>query len=769
MATKQLPDSGREFEQRALALARAIYDPSGLQGSAMLEGREHDGVFVAETAITAFEFTQLRTVDKVRGDAGKIAFALKRFGSQTENRFKSLQGFVVTLEEPTAEQRRAVKGVAQAESVQIDILSVLTLRTRLVDTESYLALRRAAPFGSAGFAVTPRPEESGMSVRYIEPHISRSSDASDVDLTDVVDSLSRGERLVLTADFGAGKSEALRQIFERMRKAYFRDAATHRFPVHLNLRDLYGLRTPREVLTRHAEEIGFGGGTGLMAAWRSGSCDLLLDGFDELVPSRWAGGVRDLRQVRWQALKPVRELVAETPPNAGILVAGRAQYFSGAQELFDCLGMAGASLLSLQDFDDEQTMAFLGDASSALPEWLPPRPLLLKFLVQANLIGAVGVEGLGQSLAWYKMLNAVAVREADRVDSLTPQSVLTLMARVATLARSGTESLGPISIADMRMAFREVCGYEPDEQGLQLLLRLPGLASGGSTPRESEDESRSFVDPAIADAAFGCDLATYIGAPYSNHPLGKPVTWTVAGSQLVSGVAAAAIEEAGFDAGIVRGAVRQRVDAAQFDAVLLDLALTSEALGASLNGQSGLFLSEIIVPYLQLEADGVLSSASFKDCVIETLDVVELPQGAPLPRFEDCVIGTVLGWSEVPAEYAGHLAGTEISTLDESAKTSDALLELPIDLRDRLGLVILRKVYAQKGKGRQAGALVRGLPLGDRASVGPVLDELVALGYLSKESRSRGEGIVLPVKGRRAEVLTILSSPEHFRWQMLLG
>ena len=64
---------------------------------------------------------------------------------------------------------------------------------------------------------------------------------------------------------------------------------------------------------------------------------LLLDGFDEIVPSRWFGGATDLKTVRWEALSPVRRLVTETPAGSGIIVAGRSHYFSGQAEMVSAL------------------------------------------------------------------------------------------------------------------------------------------------------------------------------------------------------------------------------------------------------------------------------------------------------------------------------------------------------------------------------------------------------------------------------------------------
>ncbi len=81
--------TGPVFETRALAIARAIYDRAGTQGPVMIDGLERDGVFLSDTAVTVFEFTQLLTKDKAVKDATKIADLLVKLDKDPQHRFKS--------------------------------------------------------------------------------------------------------------------------------------------------------------------------------------------------------------------------------------------------------------------------------------------------------------------------------------------------------------------------------------------------------------------------------------------------------------------------------------------------------------------------------------------------------------------------------------------------------------------------------------------------------------------------------------------------------
>ena len=752
----RLPDYGREFEQRALAVARAIYDPSSTQGPVIFNGREHDAVFVDSRAVVAFEFTQQPYKEKAVKDAQKIRDILLALSRESGNRAKTLHGFVVTEQEPTGDQRTAVSNIAQASRLDIRTISLIALRKSLIDTEKYLALRREAPFGSTAYRV-PAAGQKATDRHYVEP--SFATDTASHTLDELIGMLETGSRLALVADFGAGKSEALRQMFERLRKRYFRAPTEHKIPLHLNLKDAFGLRSPREVLRRHAEDIGFSDEDSVIAAWRAGDCTLLLDGFDELVPSRWVGGAKDLRQVRWQALEPVRRLVAETPIGCGIVVTGRPQYFSDTKELLGTLALDDGVISRLFDFSQDQVDALLGGRHS-IPEWVPLKPLLLYFLLQNDLLGHMDKDSGQPARAWRSMLSFVSAREAERVGSLTPATVKSLIARVATIARSRETGLGPISIKDMKEAFRDACGYEADEEGLQLLLRLPGLAR--TDDDDSSTESRQFIDVSLADASYGEDLAQYIASPYSRHPLNQGVSWTAAAGSLAAGVAAASLAESGFDAGMAGVSVRKRVDEGLLDSVLLDVVRVADGMGARPAKNVAPFFLEVLVNEIVLPgSDSYIGNSTFKDCIIERVDVRELEGDSAVPNFESCLIGRIDGWSKVPSSLVAHFESSEISTYSAEAQTTSGLMSLSMPQTDRIALVILKKVYSQSGSGRRESALPRGLRLTDRPAVPAVLSSLVSLGYVLRAT-GQGEDLIVPVKARRQEVATFLSSPHAF-------
>lgn len=760
-------DDGHEFEQRALAIARAIYDPSGTQGSVMFQGKEHDGVFVDERSVVAFEFTQMQKKDKALGDAEKVRNLLQFMSKMPENRYKAILGFVVTMTEPTAEQRKAVDQVASRAGMSIKVLSVVTLRGQLIDSERYLSLRLQAPFGSTAYRLPSHVVNE--KVHYVEPSFAWETKAETcVSLEEIVSDLQGGSRYIVTADFGAGKSEALRQAFLRLRKSYFKDPTGHRMPLHINLKDCYGLRTPREILRRHAEELGFPHESSLVAAWRSGNCVLLLDGFDELVPSRWVGGAKDLRSVRWSALEALRTLVRETPDLCGILIAGRPQYFADTQELADCMAMNPAHILRLLDLDDDGVAELVPELAASLPAWVPARPLMLRFLAESGLLDQVRNESPDPAAAWGQMLDMLTRREADRVTAVTAPSIRSLLGRVATLARSCDGGLGPISIDDMRSAFRDVCGYEADEEGLQLLLRLPGLASvPGPIGRP---EMRTFVDAALAEVAYGEDLATYISAPFEDHPLATGVSWTSAAIPLAASVAGQRLLDDGYDRTTTVRAVKRRMDLDLFDAVLLDAVLVADELIPDGSVDISPFFSDLLISCVTVTGSaGLLARSTFKECIIERLVVTDAADAEEFPSFQSCVIGLVDGWSKIPAAFESQFVSCEIDGYSQYSDTTSGLLELPLSLHDRVALVILKKVYLQSGSGRKELSLARGLPPEARGSVSEIVDDLVSENLVGRASGRNSEPLIVPVRSARVTALQYLQEPMLFGRRTVTG
>lgn len=722
----------------------------------MYKGSERDGLFIVRDEVHAYEFTTELKREKAVKDATKIADLLGDLGRSHEHAYKALRGWVVTREEPMADQRTAVMQISKDRGITIHAISIATLHNRICNSELYVQARDRAPFGSTSFLDLKRVRDVSVPIRLHR-------DNGDVCTAgDLSDALLGGARALIVGDYGVGKSHALREVYRVLRKRHFKGAKLTPFPIHVNLRDCAGLRTPAEILRRHAEEIGFADPDGLISAWRAGSCILLLDGFDEIVPVRWLGGVADLKTVRWEALAPIRRLVEETPEGAGVVIAGRSHYFSGRGEMAEAVGLKAHELYALPDFDEAQVTAFLEQAGVdwTVPDWVPMRPLLLGYLVNIEATAAAGIAASTRSSGWRQFLDAICTREAQAFVAVRPDTIKEIVCRVATVARSRGDGTGPVDMELLRSAFVAVNGRQPDEEGLQLLLRLPGLAA----LEDGEADLRVFVDRDLAETAYGEELAAYVLNPHSpDHPLATVSSWVNAATELGIDVAADRLKELDVSVGSPLGVIATRQSSDKYDAVMADLLRLVSRLpwGARQSAPSclvtGVYFDDLVVG-----DEPIFGATSFQECVIQRLDLSGVDESAAVPHFQGCLIGEIDGMPSMPSWLESKFADCEITKFAAVATTTAGIMDLSIDFDSRIALTILKKVFGQRGSARKEGALSRGLKLSDRPRVPHVLSELVSQGWLHKTSAGR-DHLYVGVRDRRKDALRALESPSDFR------
>lgn len=753
---KYVGESGPEFEKRGLALARALHDPMGVQGSVMFRGSERDGLFIGHDDIHAYEFSVASTKDKAIKDGQKIAELLGALSQAKENAFKSRTGWFVTLNEPTAEQRSAVQGISKKTGERVHAVSISTLHQRICNSETYLQARDNAPFGSINYGARPSRRNIQVPIQLVDP------DGKNLDLGGITDWLIQGKRALLVGNYGVGKSHTLREVYRALRKEHFRRNKLTPFPVHINLRDCVGLNSPAEVLRRHAEEIGFDHSSGLISAWRAGSCILLLDGFDEVVPSRWFGGASDLERVRWDALAAIRRLIKESPLGSGVIIAGRSHYFSNQGEMLQALGFNAFEIFNVPDFTENQVNDFLNQAGVewSIPDWVPVRPLLLGYLVDISIDEAEDVAvAVTRASGWRRFLKAICEREAEMVNSVRPETIEAILSRVATLARSHTDVTGPISRTMLDAAYVSVNGVHPDEEGTQVLLRLPGLASAEG----NSEEARVFVDRDLAEAAYGLDLASYAVNPYENsHPLASTASWAIAADDLAIEVASDSLVASGVDFRGLAAAIVARDNSDNTDAVMADLVRTSiefPSPGSSLN--RSIVISGIYFEALTIPDHPMIGSCTFESCVFEVLDLSGVDESADLPSFQSCVIGKIDGLASIPGWLTPFLSDCEIQEFSKLTQTTAGILQLDMDRERRVAITILKKIFGQRGSSRKESALSRGLSLSDRPLVPEVIDRLIAGGWLARSSAGNSV-IYVGVKGRKKDAMHVLESPADF-------
>lgn len=739
--------NGAEFEEEVRRIARELWPSAAYDGAAMLEKRERDGIFDTEYVIHLLECTMLRTKEKAKQDIEKIRDGMKAIKSDG----KGKQGWFITLDAPTADQRALVH-----KGEQINVLSFAQFQAKLIDALTYLRARDEYPFGSAR---NPEDGQVHAPERYVPLSIAVDGVAPEISpVSAIAEKLEEGSRVLLLGDYGVGKSMTVREIYRHL-ATKVRQGKTTRLPVHINLRDHQGQSNPAELLHRHCVNLGFSQPHQVVRAWRAGYVYLLLDGFDEIATMGWSAQTKDFRRNRHKSVEVIRRFVRESPSATGILIAGRGHFFDSRHEMLESLvGNSSAVVAQINEFNDQQIAEFLAELSwtQPIPSWVPGKPLLLAYLAARGLLREVldVTEGTPPAIAWDNMLDAICHREAQIETGLVASNVRRIIERLATFARRANDGIGPVFFTDVEQAFIEVVGYPPDEAALVLLQRLPGL--GAPDP---QDQSRRFVDEQLVDTARAGDLVDLVRTPFAdNHPNDR--TW----KQLLGqhGVEVAAMRIANdqqLRSNLPVSVQRLSRTFGEHSPMLADLVRIAGQLGQTLANEKQVYISEIDLPSFIWSGEADLRGVGFYDCIVGYLDLPrEGDQDQMLPKFERCMIQKVDGRVSAIDLPSERFVDCEVDSYLEGSSTTSAILQLGLARGTRVTLTVLKKLYRQAGSGREEGALRKGLPLQDRTLVQATLDLLKQEG-LAAEVNLNGRKIWLPIRGQQLRVSGMLDSP----------
>lgn len=747
-----------QYENEVRRIARALWPVAEFSGAHYVGGRESDGIFVTEDCIHVVEATTSRKKQKAEQDISKLKRALQSLN--TSSGYRALRGWFITRDEPTVDQRK----FADPRHDSINVLSFAQFQAQLIDSRAYLHARDNYRFGSVRDPATGKPEPN---VEYIPLDIVKLGTSEAITRDEISSLLEDGRTVVLLGEYGAGKSMTLRETYRAMRKHHLQ-GKTPKFPVYLNLRDHYGQTDPAEVIERHGRSVGFDLPTRLVKAWRAGYVHLLIDGFDEISAISIQGIWRNLKHNRRRATEIIRRLISEHPSGAGLLVAGRTQFFDSDDERRNALGLSDDSIeISLSEFTDLQIKTYLELAGfrGFVPTWLPSRPLLVGYLAARGLLydsndGESELQ-MDRAEGWHTLLDRVASREADIEAGIDGDTVRRILERLATKARAFQEGLGPLNSESVIHAFNEICGYVPDDRGMVLLQRLPGLGVDSK-----DEESRRFIDTDFADTCRAGDLVEYIKYPYD---FDESVSTDMASSMGGLGIEVAAHrglrDLSGDDDrkrhNVLEGKINAALSAAVrsgADYIAADLSRLIVELGFSI--RKPIRLSGLIIPELELERDTVeLSRLEFRDCYFGRVSIGRNTEVTNVPSFSECYIHEVdgpLSLADLPEGRFDDQCAVEVFAV--TAATTDTVMALDLPLGVRVCLTILKKLYEQRGSGRKENALHRGIDGDARRLVAKVLSILQAEG-LAMPDRSRGDTIWRPDRNNRTRVGRLIAAP----------
>ncbi|HHQ4719853.1 TPA: NACHT domain-containing protein [Aeromonas veronii] len=743
------------FENEVRRIARARWPEAQYAGAAKVNGRERDGVFETEEVIHFLEVTTSRREDKAKEDTKKLFQLISTH--QKSGSIKGAIGWFITKDEPTADQREVVKTYGKN---QVKAVSLAQFQQAIIDVHSYFEKRDNHLFGSVA---DPNTGEINYQGEYIQLDLFPVNNDESISLQSIIDGLETGDSYVLLGDYGAGKSMTLREIYFKLRAKY-RIGETAKFPIYINLREHSGQDDPSELLERHGRKIGFERPSSLIAAWRAGFAILLIDGFDEITSLGISSIKTKLREARRRSLEAVRKMLEQTPSSVGYIVSGREHFFSTPEERKSALSIREKSqTIILGELNKKQVARYIqkivGD-KIAVPDWLPTRPLLISYLATRGILQQSQdiISSIDSIDGWNILLDKIFEREARISPSLDGPTLRLILERLATMARSTQDGLGPLTQEQIRSAYVQICESEPDDQANLLLQRLPGLGI-----YRHEDETRTFIDIELAGVCRARDIFSFVENPYGeiqndgwlssmrtvNEFAGK--TAIVRASRYIKQQLTSTNIESAF---------QSIKDKTELDILKSDLAILCAE--HPLAPKQKMLIENAVFEnfnFSPTEQDADLSLITFKDCIFEWLEIGDKCQSENLPYFSACLIMFVSDRTCIDDLPASKFDSTcVIEKFSQSVNTQSSILNSSLSRGEKLALSILRKVFIQSLSGRSETALVRGLDLNDRALVSDAIKLLQQNGLL--DLYSRGDGNVwIPVRKELNRVRRILSSP----------
>jgi hypothetical protein len=297
------------------------------------------------------------------------------------------------------------------QTINIDVVSLEEFQARFLPFDEYANARRSAPFGSA---IDPDTGAKDNTKYVLVSFVTQKG--GEITTADLSKEVIAGALVVLTGEYGTGKSKCVEQVFSSVAANAWE---TLRFPIAIDLRKAWGLKDRYEILRRHLQDLNLSShADAFIKAYNAGMLVLLLDGFDELGVQLWSDDSSALKAMRYDALTGVRDLIAHQ--KNGILICGRDHYFDHNDELLAALGLASADVRLLRtkdEFSIEEIAEFLklNEKEIDIPEWLPRKPLTCEFFLRVFAdVGTQLSDEIDLVQFWDLLINAVCERELNR-------------------------------------------------------------------------------------------------------------------------------------------------------------------------------------------------------------------------------------------------------------------------------------------------------------------------------------------------------------------
>ncbi|MHB1217918.1 MAG: hypothetical protein ACYC1L_06960 [Alphaproteobacteria bacterium] len=219
-----MPKTWATLEKQVRDIAALIYDRPAAPEK--IGGVDIDCV-VKRSAdqYVLIEITEMRDLNKVREDVNKLETARGTLFSSKH--IQSSCYVVVGAETITTSMVEAGK------ERNITVTTIRGFTRRLFDFQSYKIARERKQFGSAVNPVTGEIDQSAYTpVSYL-------IEKNEVSVDELADLLIKGKTLVMTGEYGSGKSRCGKELFTRLAE---KADSSGCFPIAIDLRENWGLR-----------------------------------------------------------------------------------------------------------------------------------------------------------------------------------------------------------------------------------------------------------------------------------------------------------------------------------------------------------------------------------------------------------------------------------------------------------------------------------------------------------------------------------------------
>ncbi|MCE8442401.1 AAA family ATPase, partial [Rhodovulum sulfidophilum] len=341
---------------------------------------------------------------------------------------------------------------ATGKAQKVEVLEVKEFREKFVGKESYEYARRNVEFGSALDPYTNK-SDTGIFVDtgYIEKSTGRTYSVDEISQL-----LTNGKRIILLGEFGTGKSRCAKEVFEKISR---NDIL---FPtLAINLREHWGHQSFDLIVRSHLSSLGLSGlEDSAVRLVRSGALGFILDGIDEIGSQSWSGEPERLKEIRRRSLQGVRDIVSKLG-GKGVLLCGRAHYFSNDEEMLSCLGLKEDTILLScpEEFTEDQAVDYLrlNTGLTEFPEWSPRKPLICQLFskLEPETMRAL-IEGSSGEVDFFeKTFQAICERETRIHPSIDSEVLRKVLLGIATASRRRNEVNEEISPVEINEVFHK--------------------------------------------------------------------------------------------------------------------------------------------------------------------------------------------------------------------------------------------------------------------------------------------------------------------------